>query len=320
MKRVILACALLTVALAPLPAQAQHGSLTRSFVSSTGVDTNPCTITQPCATFAEAYTKIGANGIIAALDPGKYGPLTGTSAITSGVTINGNGWAAITGPAGGIAITVSAGPNDAVKLSGLEIDGANTAKDGIAFESGNSLIVSNCVIRQFTVAGLVLNAVSSDTELNDSTIENNEQYGVLDAPVGAGTQFNFDHDRFLGNITAGVSLQDANVSEATIMFATGSNSVASSNGIGFDAVSQFSNSEPLLLVLDHVTAVGNTTAGLRARGGNIDLSRSFIANNAGINRVGYLIQNNGGIFSTVDNRIWDLNATGIQAGPSNLIQ
>src|ERR1700721_2827460 len=90
---------------ASLPAQAQNGSLTRSFVSSSGVDSNPCTITQPCATFAHAYTAIGANGIIAALDPGKYGPLT----IEGPVTINGNGWSAITAPASGNGITINAG-------------------------------------------------------------------------------------------------------------------------------------------------------------------------------------------------------------------
>ena len=42
------------------PAQAQNGALTRSFVSSGGVDTNACTITAPCASFAQAYTKVGA--------------------------------------------------------------------------------------------------------------------------------------------------------------------------------------------------------------------------------------------------------------------
>lgn len=85
MKRFILAAALaLAVA---IPAHAQNGTLTRSFVSSTGVDTNARTIAAPCATFAQAYTKVGVNGIVAALDPGKYGPIT----ITTGVTINGNG-------------------------------------------------------------------------------------------------------------------------------------------------------------------------------------------------------------------------------------
>src|ERR1700722_20244849 len=94
-----------TAIVANTPVQAQNGSLTRSFVSSSGIDTNPCTITQPCATFAQAYTKVVPHRILAPLDPGKYGPLT----ITGPVTINGNGWAAITGPAGG-AITITAPP------------------------------------------------------------------------------------------------------------------------------------------------------------------------------------------------------------------
>src|SRR3984885_5333320 len=114
MKSPIFGLALLSVAavVASAPAQAQNGSLTRSFVSSAGVDSNPCTITQPCATFAQAYTKIGANGIVAALDPGKYGPLT----ITGPVTINGNGWSAITGPNEGTAISISAKAEDKVIL------------------------------------------------------------------------------------------------------------------------------------------------------------------------------------------------------------
>jgi hypothetical protein len=101
------------------PAQAQNGTLTRSFVSSVGSDLNPCTITQPCASFARAYTAIGANGIIAALDPGKYGPLT----ITGPATINRNGWAAVTGTAQGNGITVNAVSGNVI-LTGLEIDGA----------------------------------------------------------------------------------------------------------------------------------------------------------------------------------------------------
>jgi hypothetical protein len=90
-----------TALVASAPAQAQNGTLTRSFVSSSGVNTNPCTITLPCATFAQAYTAVGTNGIVAALDPGKYGPLT----ISGPVTINGNGWAAITAPAQNYGIT-----------------------------------------------------------------------------------------------------------------------------------------------------------------------------------------------------------------------
>jgi hypothetical protein len=99
---------------ASAPAQAQNGSLTRSFVSSTGVDTNACTITAPCASFAQAYTKVGASGIIAALDPGKYGPLT----ISGPVTVNGNGWAALTATATGSGITINAWTGN-VTLNGI---------------------------------------------------------------------------------------------------------------------------------------------------------------------------------------------------------
>ena len=72
--------------IANTPTHAQNGTLTRSFVSSAGVDSNSCTITAPCATFAQAYSKISANGIIAALDPGKYGPLNIVGASPSTAT------------------------------------------------------------------------------------------------------------------------------------------------------------------------------------------------------------------------------------------
>jgi hypothetical protein len=95
-----------TAIIAIAPAQAQNGTLTRSFVSSAGVDTNPCTVTQPCASFAQAYTKVGADGIVTALDPGKYGPLN----IIGPVTIEGNSWASITAPANSNGISINAGP------------------------------------------------------------------------------------------------------------------------------------------------------------------------------------------------------------------
>src|SRR5580698_410818 len=102
--------AALAAVLPAIPAQAT--SLTRTFVSASGSDSNPCTITQPCATFARAYSLTTAQGIVAALDPGKYGPLT----IIGPVTINGNGWAAITAPANGNGITINAGQTDFVAL------------------------------------------------------------------------------------------------------------------------------------------------------------------------------------------------------------
>src|SRR5216683_1097643 len=126
--RIVLPLTLLTATFAlALPAQA---SLTRTFVSAAGSDANPCTITQPCATFAHAYSLTAASGIVAALDPGKYGPLT------------------ITG-----AITITAGGSDNVALIGLEIDGAGAGYNGIVLNSAGSLTVTNCTLQNFAYDG-----------------------------------------------------------------------------------------------------------------------------------------------------------------------
>ena len=235
MKRVILPCALLTATLAlPLPAQAQNGSLTRSFVSSTGVDGNPCTITQPCATFAHAYTKISANGIIAALDPGKYGGLT----IIGPVTINGNGWAAVTATAEGNGITVNANSTDNVTLNGLEIDGAGTGANGIAFNSGGNFTVSNCVLGNFmnysgtfSEIGILINPSSGSTftiDINNTVVTNSPIGGLLYfSPSGGSPRATFvvDHLAVKGSGT-GMGFETTSSSSTNIAI---SNSVASNN-------------------------------------------------------------------------------------------
>jgi hypothetical protein len=127
MRRCVPSVVLLMTVIAFAPPAAAAG-LTRTFVSSAGNDSNPCTISQPCSSFAHAYTATAANGIIAALDPGKYGPLS----ITGPVTVNGNGWAAITAPAAGNGFTITAVSGN-VTLIGLEIDGAGAGYNGIVF-------------------------------------------------------------------------------------------------------------------------------------------------------------------------------------------
>ena len=185
MTRITFGVALLlaTDIVAGAPAQAQNGTLTRSFVSSSGVDSNPCTVTQPCATFAHAYTMVGANGVVAALDPGKYGPLT----ITGPVTINGNGWAAITAPAQNNGITINAGSGNVI-LNGMEIDGVGTADNGIVFNSGDNLTVSNCILQNFVSAGVLIqpNSGTIGVFITNTNASNNGEFRT--GPAGyAGT-------------------------------------------------------------------------------------------------------------------------------------
>jgi hypothetical protein len=96
--RIVLPLTLLTATFAlALPAQA---SLTRTFVSAAGSDANPCTITQPCASFAHAYSLTAASGIVAALDPGKISASGGSGTLKvsiDNVTVSGNSNGIVTG-------------------------------------------------------------------------------------------------------------------------------------------------------------------------------------------------------------------------------
>lgn len=65
--------------LASAPAQAQA---TRTWVSGPGDDANPGSRTASCKTFAGAISKTAPQGEINCLDPGGFGAVTITKAIT----------------------------------------------------------------------------------------------------------------------------------------------------------------------------------------------------------------------------------------------
>src|SRR5213595_1570042 len=82
-----LAPAFVLIALA-LPASA-FAQASRTWVSGVGDDANPCSRTAPCKTFAGAISKTASGGEINCLDPGGFGAVTITKALTidcNGVT------------------------------------------------------------------------------------------------------------------------------------------------------------------------------------------------------------------------------------------
>jgi len=115
-----LCCGIVALMLAAAPAAAQA---TRTWVSGVGLDTNPCTRTAPCATFAFALTQTAAGGQINVLDPGAFGGVS----ITQSITIS------AVGVEGGVSvlntngIVLAAGPNDVVVLEGLDIQGGEVS-------------------------------------------------------------------------------------------------------------------------------------------------------------------------------------------------
>ena len=286
MTRIILPLAVLTTTLAlALPAQAQNGSLTRSFVSSAGVDTNACTITAPCATFGHAYTMVGANGIIAALDPGKYGPIT----ITGPVTINGNGWAAITAPAGGNGITINNDAAGNVTLIGLEIDGAGAGYNGIVLNSGPNLTVTDCTLQNFAYAGsgftsgngilMVPTTGTLNFTITGTTASNNVYGGILYWPPSGAPNANGIIDHVIANANSyGIYVYLASATGGTTLVSI-SNSIVAGNSQ--DGVEIYNTGSPttVKVSIDNINASANVT-GIGANGTpDVLLGRSVIAGN-----------------------------------------
>src|SRR5580692_1582970 len=138
--------ALFVVGLATAPA---HAQATRTWVSGVGDDANPCSRTAPCKTWPGAISKTATGGEIDALDPGGFGAVTITKAITLD---GGGGQVASVLVSGTNGINVTAGPNDVVILRNLRFNGVGSGLSGINFISGAVLSVENCEIFGFITA------------------------------------------------------------------------------------------------------------------------------------------------------------------------
>src|SRR5476649_1060438 len=114
---IAIATGFLVPLLASAPASAQA---TRTWVSGVGDDVNPCSRTAPCKTFAGAISKTAAGGEISVLDPGGFGAVT----ITKAMTLDGDGTLGSILNAGSVnGIVVNAGTSDQVYIRSLSING-----------------------------------------------------------------------------------------------------------------------------------------------------------------------------------------------------
>ena len=162
----LMSLGLIASCLSMSPASAQAS---RTWVSGVGDDANPCSRTAPCKTFAGAISKTAAQGEIDCLDPGGFGALT----ITKAITIDCSGTYGSVLVSGTSAINVSAAAGDKVILRGLSINGFGTGIHGIQLNSGGQLSVERCRIARFTGIGINVN-VSNTAQLYvaDTTISN----------------------------------------------------------------------------------------------------------------------------------------------------
>ena len=169
------------------PSQAQ---LARTFVSAaSGSDGNNCDRPTPCRTFQHAHDNTLANGEITVLDPGGYGSVTITKAIS--IINDGVGEAGTLVSGGGNGVTVNATATDAVSLRGLTIKGIGFGGgNGIVFNNGKSLTVESCVIRSHVGAAPLGNGVvlqpnaDGSFAATDTLVADNHNSGILVRPTG----------------------------------------------------------------------------------------------------------------------------------------
>ena len=181
--------AVLFVALS-LPVQAQNA---RTWISGSGFNQPGCgPIASPCRTLQYAHDVTNSGGEIDVKDAAGYGAVTITKAVK--IINDGAGVAGVLATAADNAITINAGAADAVILRGLTVEGAGTGVNGIVFNSGGSLIVSDCMIQGFVgasnVAGngilIAHTAGNSDIVITNTVASNNGYVGIYFVPGGVG--------------------------------------------------------------------------------------------------------------------------------------
>jgi hypothetical protein len=283
-----------------MPAQAQ----TRVFVAAQGSDANPCTFALPCRSFQHAHDTVAAGGEIDVLDPAGYGAVT----ITKAISIQGHGFSGVSVPSGGTGIAIDAASTDAINLDGLLIEGGGVGANGIAFSSGRSLVVENCVVRKVTVEGLLV--LSHSTTLQTVSVAHSLFTDAGDAGIAILSQSSgaitvaINRVGLYNNLVAGLAVNGTFGTGAINVAVTDSvaaNNAAAGNASGFLVKSTTGHSVSNL-VLTRATAVGND-AGVLARGANATLwlAHSTITGNT----AGYFAGTGGIILSYGDNYIDD---------------
>jgi hypothetical protein len=279
-----------------------YGQASRTWVSGVGDDANPCSRTAPCKTFAGAISKTAPGGEIDALDPGGFGALT----ITKAITIDGGGGQVASVLVSGTnGITVQAGPADVVILRNLRINGIGSGLNGIQFNSGKDLNVENCYVFGFTQNGLNITlgqATQATVHVYKSVFKNNTGVGIratnsVAPPVKVGV----DHTEVAVDNIGVEAAAHSNVEINDSMISAAASSGISSDSPSADAIIGIGRSEVI------ANANGATASG----GSVINTSDTVYAYNSGtaFNQAG------GKIFTFGTNRAHDNGVLGTLQSP-----
>lgn len=278
-----------------LASGAAHAQATRTWVSGVGDDANPCSRTAPCKTFAGAISKTTAGGEIDVLDPGGFGAVT----VTKAMTIDGGGGVVASAVVPGTnGIVINAGVNDVVILRNLKFQGlarsASTAGlNGILLNSAGALHIDHCVIENFGQNGIQVGTSAGGQVLIDSTVSRgNVGNGLNIMATNTEVRVSITNSHFTNNAN-GIYSGD---------FSKTSVSDSDANGNAQSGFVALGNAGPATLSLIESTASNNGTNGVLAGGGS-NVSRVRMTGVATLgNATGLASGTNGTIYSYGDNK------------------
>jgi hypothetical protein len=258
-------------------AQAQA---TRTWVSGVGDDVNPCSRTAPCKTFAGAISKTATGGEISVLDPGGYGTLTVTKAITvDGGT--GAGWGStLFSSVNGFVINITTNlTRDKVILRNLSINGAGTTLgvDGVRFLDGEELTLENISIFNYSGDGLDVNqAQAARVNVRNVTFSHGG-IGIKSTSAASAVVMNLNDVRIHSMQSHGIQ-----VINNTVVYAQDVKSMRNGIGVGGgDGIRADGTIGSSIINCTECTVFANGTTGFNApNSGLIRITNSNVYNHA----------------------------------------
>jgi len=260
----------------------------QTYVSSTGNDTNDCTQSTPCRTFAGAAAKTAAKGSITALDSSTYGLITIDKALT--IQAAPGVYAALEGGRNTDAITINAAPTDVVVLRNLQIITRSVADtNGIVINTVGTLHVESSVITGFKAAGISGPSLCNENGCAQlyviDTILRDNDTGIKIGNVNA----SIDHCRIENNKTGAQISMQAKVTISNCL-------VAGNINVGLDATPLGNGRVETCIVTNNGTGIRSASAGSGSDAVYV-VSNSMISGN----HTGVAV-NGGKIFSFGNNR------------------
>jgi len=256
-------------------------SPTITYVSSTGVDTNPCSATQPCATLFEAlFNLFNGNGS----DTGQVNCLNPPAGIVElavefdvrlDVTIDCH--AVLETSSVGVGIAAA---NNVVRILNLTISGSpGGGGPAITFAGSGTLILENCAFENFSGTALDIEPNGPlNLVIKNSRISNNTAAGVLIKPAAGGSVTATFDGVTITNNAGGLRTDTTNGAVRVDI----SNSTISNNANNGLIALGGAGGQNMVFVRNDVIA-SNNQAGIEASGGNaaVLVNNTLLDSNAG---------------------------------------